>query len=77
MSATQKKCDMKRVQHKVTREKLQHEKSARVKYAKKKCTRVVHQGAQMDNGSSVDGPLYTGHNRPNKPTFKDGESEEK
>ena len=35
MSATQKKCDMKRVQHKVTREKLQHEKSARVKYAKK------------------------------------------
>ena len=31
----------------------------------------------MDNGSSVDGSLYTGHNRPNKPTFKDGESEEK
>ena len=30
-----KKCDMKRVQHEATREKLQHEKSARVKYAKK------------------------------------------
>ena len=35
MSATQKKCDMKRVQHEATREKLQHEKSATVKYAKK------------------------------------------
>ena len=33
MSATQKKCDMKRMQHEVTREKVQHEKSARVKYA--------------------------------------------
>ena len=35
MSATQKKCDMKRVQHEATREKLQHEKSATVKYAQK------------------------------------------
>ena len=31
MSATQKKCDMKRVQHEATREKLHHEESARVK----------------------------------------------
>ena len=35
MSATQKKCDMKRVQHEATREKLHHEESARVKYTKK------------------------------------------
>ena len=45
MSATQKKCDMKRMQHEATREKVQHEKSARVKYAKKsaqeKCI-IVH-----------------------------------
>ena len=34
MSATQKKCDMKRVQHEASSEKLQHEKSGRVKYAK-------------------------------------------
>ena len=44
MSATQKKWDMKRVQHEATREKVQHEKSARVKHAKKsaqeQCTRV-------------------------------------
>ena len=26
----------------------------------KKCTRIVHESAQMDNGRSVDGPLYTG-----------------
>ena len=30
-----KKCVMKREQHDATREKLQHEKSARVKYVKK------------------------------------------
>ena len=35
MSATQKKWDMKRVQHEATREKMQHEKSARVKHPKK------------------------------------------
>ena len=45
MSATHKKCDIKRVQHKATREKVQHEKRARVKNEKKKnvqeqCTRV-------------------------------------
>ena len=43
MSATHKKSDIKRVQHKATREKVQHEKSARVKYAKKKkCIGIVH-----------------------------------
>ena len=42
---------MKREQHEATRETLQHEKSAIVK---------VHQIAQMDNGPSVDGTLYTG-----------------
>ena len=35
LSATQKKCDLKRVQHEATREKMQHKKNARVKYAKK------------------------------------------
>ena len=35
MNATQKQCNIKRVQHETTREKLQHKKSARVKYAKK------------------------------------------
>ena len=56
MSATQKKCEMKRVQHETTREKVQHEKSSIVKYVKK-----VHKNStwQMDNGPSVDGPLYT------------------
>ena len=41
MSATQKKCDMKRKRHDATRENVQHENSARLKYAKK-CTRIVH-----------------------------------
>ena len=35
MSATQKKCDMKRKQEEAAREKVRHEKSARMKYAKK------------------------------------------
>ena len=44
MSATQKKCDMKRKQHEATREKVQHEKSARVKYEKK-----VHKHSALDS----------------------------
>ena len=35
MNATQKKCDMKRKQEEAAREKVRHEKSARMKYAKK------------------------------------------
>ena len=34
MSATHKKSDLKGVQHEETREKIRHEKSVRVKYAK-------------------------------------------
>ena len=43
-----KKWDMMRVQHKATREKVQHEKSARVKYGKK-----VHKNSALEwtNGS--------------------------
>ena len=50
-SAKPKKCDLKRVQHEATREKMQHKKNARVKNAKK---------SVIDNGRSADGPLYTG-----------------
>ena len=35
MNATQKKCDMMRKQEEAAREKVRHEKSARMKYAKK------------------------------------------
>ena len=43
MSATQKKCDMKRKQEEATREKVQLEKSARMKYAKK-----VHKNSRLE-----------------------------
>ena len=59
MSASQKKWHMKRVQHKATREKVQHEKSARVKYAKKMLKNSALEW-KLDNGTSVDGPLYPG-----------------
>ena len=52
---------MKRVQQEATREKVQHEKSARVKYANKKSAQEKCTRAQMDNGPSVDRPLYTGN----------------
>ena len=35
--------------------KVQHD-------VQKKCTRIVQYKAQMDNGTSVDGPLYNGIN---------------
>ena len=73
-SATRKKCNMRRllpkkVQHEngaVAIKKVQHEKSATWKNItclceiRKKCTRIVHYSAQMNNGLSVDGTLYTG-----------------
>ena len=43
--------------------RVEHEKSATWKNTNchsemRRCTRIVHYSAQMDNGPSVDGPLY-------------------
>ena len=48
--------------------RVQHEKRATWRNINchselwKKCTRIVHFGAQTDNGPFVDGLLYTGKN---------------
>ena len=76
ISATWKECNAKKVLHgnskirkECNKEKVQHENSATqtnysdsVKF-RKNCTRRVRKNAQMLNGPSVNGPLYTGLNR--------------
>ena len=55
--AVWEKCNMKRVQHK----KSETWKTINcLSEIRKKCTRLVHYSAQMDDELSVDGPLYTG-----------------
>ena len=62
-SATWRWCSMKKVQH----EKSETCKKCNMKKCinyhseiRKKCTRIVYYIAQMDNGPSVNRPLYTG-----------------
>ena len=61
-SATWRWCSMKKVQH----EKSETCKKCNMKKCinyhseiRKKCTRIVYYIAQMDNGPSFNGPLYT------------------
>ena len=59
-SKTWKECNKEKVQHENSATQTNYSDSVKFR---KNCTRRVRKNAQMHNGPSVNGPLYTGLNR--------------